>query len=244
MLPLVRTVCSFVTDHVVGTATAVLAFLGAATIAYAREQVRAGTDWALAPLTKILPWNRRTVPTAEHETLVSDFSLVEIFLLDTKGKLARYQKTSGYVTASNELTSYREGVTAEGHADAFSTMRGTIAETLKIHGFYMSRIELIGALEKGSRFTNIYKADLHDCFTKHEEHWTQEVAFPTKHLTLQIHFPEDRPPRSIKCSAVEGTADRSLQTAAKIVDLFGKRAIVWEVHHPSLKEVLKLEWTW
>lgn len=244
MLAALHTVCSFIAQHALGTAAAILAFVGAAVIAYAREQVRAGTDWALAPLTRILPWNKRSIAAAERKALIVHFSLVDVFLRDTEGRVAQYAKTSGYVVAANELNSYREGVTAEGYANEFLTMRGSISETLRVHGFYMSRIDLMDVMKKGSRFTNIYKAELHDCFTKREEHWTQEIAFPTEHLILQIHFPKGRPPKSMKCKIVEGTTDRPIKTVAQIVDLFGKKSIVWEVQNPTVNEVLKLEWTW
>jgi hypothetical protein len=170
--------------------------------------------------------------------------LVDVFLCDADGKFARYQKITSYVVSGDELDSYQEGVTAEGYADAFLTMRGAIAKTVKEHGFYISRIDLANTLTKGSRFTNVYVADLHDCFTKHEEYWTQELAFRTKHLTLQINFPKERPPKFVKCKTIHGTVDKPLKTTAKIVDLFGKKSIVWEVEQPKMKQVLKLEWVW
>jgi uroporphyrinogen-III decarboxylase len=50
MLATLHTVLSFVTNPTLELVTAVLAFLSAAVVAYAREQVRAGTNWVLAPL--------------------------------------------------------------------------------------------------------------------------------------------------------------------------------------------------
>lgn len=245
MLALLHTIFSFIGEHTWQTATAVLALLGAALATYARDQVRAGTNWVLAPVTRIFPWNRRIDAIPEYQQgLVSDFTLVDVFLLDTDGKFARYQKTSSYVVGAGDLSSYQEGVTAEGHAEAFFTMRGTIVETVREHGFYLSRIDLGEAIEKGSRLTNIYAADLYDCFTKCEEHWTQELAFRTKHLTLQVHFPQARPPKSVTCKTVDGTQDKPVKTTAKILDLFGRKSIVWEIDQPRTKEVLKLEWIW
>jgi hypothetical protein len=245
MLPLLHTVLSFIGEHTWQTAAAVLALLGAALTTYARDQIRAGTNWVLAPLTRILPWSKlgESIPE-DQQGLISDFTLVDIFLLDTEGKFARYQKTSSYEVRASELTSYQEGVTAEGHAEAFRTMRGVIVETIKEHGFYVSRIDLGYAIKKSSRLTNLYMADLYDCFTKREEHWTQELAFHTKHLTLQSHFPKARPPKSVSCRIVDGTLNKPAKTTAKILDLFGRKSIVWEIDHPQTKEVLKLEWIW
>src|SRR4051812_40090915 len=101
MLPLIHTVCSFITRHALGAAAAIVAFIGAAVITYTREQVRTGTEWALAPFTRLLPWNKRTDGAPESKALLADFSLVEVFLRDTEGKFARYEKTSGYVVVGD-----------------------------------------------------------------------------------------------------------------------------------------------
>jgi hypothetical protein len=245
MLVILHTVLSFIGTHLWETAAAALALLSAALATYAREQVREGINWVLAPITHLLPWNRHRDFGLEYQQgLISDFTLVDVLLLDPDGKFARYQKISSYVVAANEIGTYQEGVTAEGRADAFFTMRGTIVETVKEHGFYVSQIDLSDPVPKGSRLTNIYMADLYDCFTGREEHWTQEIAFRTKHLTLQIHFPEVRPPKSLTCKTVTGTLDKPHETTAKIVDLFGKKSIVWEIDRPKTNEVLKLEWIW
>jgi hypothetical protein len=245
MLAHLHNVLSFITNPTLELAAAFLAFFSAAVVAYARDQFREGTNWVLAPLTHILPWNAPTHSSPRHQPqLISDFSLVDVFLCDADGKFARYQKTTSYVVTGEEIASYQEGVTAEGYADAFRTMRGAIAETVKEHGFYISRIDFADTLTRGLRFTNVYAADLHDCFTKNEEHWTQELAFQTKHLTLQIHFPKERPPKFVQCKSIHGTTDKPLKTSAKIVDLFGQKSIVWEVDQPAMKQILKLEWLW
>ena len=108
----------------------------------------------------------------------------------------------------------------------------------------LSRSLAVDLLNKGSRFQNIYTVDLHDCFTNDVEHWTQEIAFTTKHLTLRIHFPKGRPPKLLKCKVVEGVADKQVRTDAKITELFGEQAIVWEIQDPKLKDIYKLEWLW
>ena len=123
-------------------------------------------------------------------------------------------------------------------------MRGTIVETVIEHGFHMSEINLGEVLRKGFRFTNVYGADLINCFMGTEEHWTQEIAVPTNHLTIQIHFPEERPPKVIRCKTVEGTHYKFARTTARLVELYGRKSIVWEVDDPKEKQVFKVEWIW
>jgi hypothetical protein len=214
-------------------------------MAYWREEARKGANWMLAPLTRMLPWNEHARPLEKQtEILACDFTLIDLYLLDVAGKLARYQKTSRFVVMAGELNSYNEGVTADGSAAKFISMRGTVVETVKEHGFYISRIDLGHTLQTGSQFTNTYCVDLVNCFTNSEEQWSQELAFPTKHLTMQVHFPKARPPKSVRCKAIEGTGDKLLKQAALIVELYGRKSIVWEVDKPEVHAVFKLEWSW
>jgi hypothetical protein len=238
----------FFITHIPTVAATTLSMLAAALLAYFRGQLHAGTKWALAPITRRLPWNQNNlikglVPDLESD-LTSQLTVVDLFLTSMDGKSARYQKTSNYIVIKDDLNAYQEGVTAVGKASGFSTIWGTIVETTREHGFYISRIDLGDLLNKGSRFQNVYTADLHDCFTNDEEHWTQEIAFPTKHLTLRIHFPKGRPPRLVKCKVVEGVDDKQVRTDAKITELFGEQGIIWEIQNPKLKDIYKLEWLW
>ena len=239
---------AFTTTHLATITAAALSMLAAALLAYFRGQINAGTKWALAPITRRLPWNQNNPikgSAPDHESdLTSLLTVVDVFLTSVAGKSARYQKTSNYIVNSDYLNAYHEGVTAAGKASGFSTLWGTIVETTKEHGFYISRIDLGDLLKKGSRFQNIYTAGLHDCFLAHEEHWSQEIAFPTKHLTLRIHFPKSRPPRLVKCKVVEGVADKQVPTDAKVAELSGEQGIVWEIQNPKLKDIYKLEWLW
>ena len=234
-----------ITTHAIELFIAVLAFVGAILLTLARQQLRHWVVWIVTPLIDIFPWNQNdsTRVTIDHSALVSELTIVDVFLLDAEGKIARYQKTSSYI-AMSDLDFYREAVTAEGHATAFFTMRGLIVETGREHGFYISRIQIAEALPQGGRFTNVYGAELRDCFTRKEEHWTQELAVPKKHLTIQIHFPEGRPPRLIRCQTVEGTQTIPTMINAKLVELFGRKSIVWELDDLHTNQVFKLEWSW
>ncbi len=229
-------------------AAAAMGLLVAGLITYLRAQLNAGIKWLLAPITRCLPWNQNNPikgSAPDHETdLTSQLTVVDVFLQSMDGERARYQKTSNYAANKDDLNAYQEGVTSAGKASGFSTMRGTIVETRREHGFYISRIDLGDLFNKGARFTNVYTADLHNSFMNDREHWTQEIVFPTKHLTLQIHFPKGRPPSRVKCKVVEGVTDKQVKTNAKVMELSGETCIVWEIQSPKLKDIYKLEWTW
>jgi hypothetical protein len=238
----------FTATHLAAITAAAMSMLAAALLAYFRGQINASTKWALAPITRRLPLNqnnpiKRSAPDHESD-LTSQLTVVDVFLASVDGKSARYQKASNYIVNIDDLNAYHEGVTAAGKASGFSTLWGTIAKTTKEHGFYISQIDLGDLLKKGSRFQNIYTADLHDCFLNDEEHWSQEIAFPTKHLTLRIHFPKSRPPRLVKCKVVEGVTDKQVRTDARIKELSGEQGVIWEIESPKLKDIYKLEWLW
>jgi hypothetical protein len=231
-----------ITTHVLETLAAVVGIAGAILAAIGREQIRAVILWAAAPLIQNLPWNMDSEAwAAPRSALSSEVTIVDVVLLDVAGRHARYQKISSYRALGN-LRRYQEGVTAEGNLGSFFTERGLIVRIEQEHGFCVCDIEMPETIERGERFTNVFGADLHSCFTKGAEHWTQELAFPTKHLTIQVHFPENRPPKSVVCSRLGSTLDT--RRAAKLIELYGLKSIIWEIEHPKTRDVYKLEWTW
>ena len=245
MLSFLETLYSGVLPHLWELGAAAVAIVSATLAAYWREQARNGTNWVLAPLTRALPWNKDDQPsTKQTGILACEITLIDLYLLDTAGRLARYQKTSQFVVMTDEVSSYNEGVTADGSATEFVSMRGIVVETVKEHGFYILHIDLGETLRTGSRFTNTYCADLLNCFTNNEEQWSQELAFATNHLTMQVHFPKDRSPKSIRCKAIQGTEEKMVKQTAKMLELYGRKSIVWEIDEPGAHAVLKLEWTW
>ena len=101
---------------------AVLTIISAAMAAYLREQIREALLWALAPITRRLPWNAAETDNLatifRRTALSSEVSIVELYLTRSDGKLSRYRKTSVY-TVNSPLRAYREGVTASGYAKQF-----------------------------------------------------------------------------------------------------------------------------
>ena len=107
MLAILQNLYCVITTHIAETAITVLAFVGAALLALAREQVRAGIYWALAPVTRLLSWNSKNTlfRASADDGLISELSLVDVFLRDAEGRSARYQKMSSYV-ATKEIGWY------------------------------------------------------------------------------------------------------------------------------------------
>ncbi len=222
---------------------AVAALLAAAIGAYAGDQIRSGTYWALKPVSRQLPWNRGSGAPNSSAELTSVFTLVQVFLLDASGCRARYRKTTSFV-AHHPTTTYQEAVTAEHAAAGFATMRGTIVDTVVERGFYVSQINLGNSISRGEHFANVYSADLLGSFTRPHEHWTQEFTYPTGHLILQVHFPAERPPKLVASKIIEGASEKPASTPARLIDLYGRKSILWDIARPKPHQAFKLEWTW
>lgn len=218
----------------------------AALLAYFRTQTADGLSWALDPISRLLPWRqtKRAFVGASQRSLSSESTQVDVFLLTADGKHAIYAKAGMYVIGADPLSSYFEGVTAAGNVSCFSTEVGVITQTSNEHGFFVSQIDLGSVLEPGAYFRNVYRAQLDNSFINQDEHWTQEIAVPTKTLILRVNFPPERPPQLIRCKRVVGLAEYQIKTAASITRLFGQPAIVWEVTEPNLGDIYKLEWRW
>jgi len=236
-----------VLSHFVALCTAVLALLASIATAYFRDQVAAGIRWILRPLAARLPWNhpqRRSSSGEPAPELVSLFTVVQLRILEPDGSHATYEKTSDYEVRSATLAEYREGVTAAGTATNFTTQVGRITETIKEHGFYVSRIDLGNLLHRGARFQNTYSVDLVNSFLAVEEHWTQEIAVPSEYLTVRVVFPASRPASLLRCKLLNGLEETQLPTSARLVHLHGYPTAVWDLPQPVLGKIYKLEWVW
>ena len=222
-----------------------IAAVGTALLTYFRSETSAGIKWLLGPMVRHLPWHTHQLAMHwEAQSLASEFTVADVFLITADGQRARYEKTADYVIKAGPMSGYREGVTASGRALNFIAERGIVRNTKTEHGFYISYIDLGGRLEAGNRFRNVYRADLLECFVGEEEHWTQEIALPTKHLSLRVHFPFGRPPKLVRCKRVVGLTEEQISTEATITELFGQIAVVWEIQQPTLGDIYKLEWVW
>ena len=224
-----------------------LTALAAVLIAYFRSEASVAIKWLFDPFVRLFPWHDAAqghYAGRRHGALWSELTVADVFLLTTDGKTAIYRKTTDFIVDNEPLSFYFEGVTAQGHVAHFSTELGSIVQTEEEHGFSISKIEFSSTLEVGSRFRNVFQAELTDTFTATQEHWTQEIAFPTKRIILRIHFPIARPPNFVRCTQLLGLTAATLTTGAEIVKLFGQPSIVWEVDQPALGDIYKLEWRW
>jgi len=218
----------------------------AALLTYFRSAASAAIKWLFDPVARYLPWNQ-TLASSRARTaanLSSESTFADLFLITPDGRRAKYEKTGDYVVDAGPLSSYQEAVTSSGTASGFSTELGVIVETTTEHGFFVSKIDLGSTFGVGTRFRNVYRVHFQDCFVAEEEHWTQEIALPTKHLTLRIHFPLGRPPKLVRSKRLVGLAQERIANGAAIAKLFGEPAIVWEIQKPKLGEIYKLEWRW
>lgn len=217
----------------------------AALLAYFREQFAEGLKWLFSPIIRRFPWHSGALAHLRPQHgLSSKLTTADLFLLTPDGKRAVYAKAGDYVVGSKPLSSYFEGVTTSGHARSFATEMGVILETKTEHGFHVSEIDLGALLPAGTNFHNEYRAQLYDSFTSEEEHWTQEIALPTKHLTIRVHFPKKRQPILLRCKRLVGLTEYQMKTSARTAKLFGRSSVMWEINNPKLGEIYKLEWRW
>lgn len=214
-------------------------------LAYFRSQINFGLRWTLRPLTERFPWNSNAAFARANQrlALISLLTTVDLTISEDNS-VAIYRKSSDYEVRNGALVEYREAVTATGTAAGFSTLIGRIVETIREHGFYISRIDLGDVLRRGARFRNIYTAYLFDSFVSSQEHWTQEIAVPTSRLTLRIIFPKNRPPTLLRCKIIAGLIVTQIATAARLTQLHGCPTAIWDISDPPLDKIYKLEWCW
>lgn len=228
-----------------GIVTILITAASAALVAYFRREVYATVEWLFNPMARFLPWHRVSpVTRPELPNLVSERTVVNIFLTTADGRSATYEKTTDYLVETGAITGHDEGITASGSTGNFSIELGVIVDIRSEHGFCVFQIDLGRMLGESTRFRNVFRVDLTDCFVHEEEHWSQEIALPTQYLALRIHFPIARPPRLIRCKRVVGLTAIQMITDAAITELSGHIAILWNIEHPKVGDIYKLEWLW
>ena len=153
-----------ISQRISAVGVAAFASATAALLAYFRLEAAAAIDWLLAPVVRHLPWHQTNPPKdAVSQDFTSELTLVDVYLMTPDGAVARYKKTTSFVVTKGPISTYREAVTASGQARGFSTEIGIVIQTTIEHGFYLSRIDLGTSFSAGSRFRNIYGAELIDC---------------------------------------------------------------------------------
>jgi len=108
----------------------------------------------------------------------------------------------------------------------------------------MSKIDLGTSVDVGEEFINVYEAELRNSFCHSGEEWTQQISFETAQLVIQVHFPADRGPISFQSQVVDGTDVRSNAVTAQVIELYGRKSLVWNVDKPNSAFVYKLAWQW
>src|SRR5436305_1978549 len=82
----------------------------AALLAYFRGQFADGIKWLFDPIIRRLPWRRRAFAhLGPQQSLSSELTIADLFLLTADGKHAVYAKTGNYVVGPESLSSYFEG---------------------------------------------------------------------------------------------------------------------------------------
>src|SRR5689334_9000619 len=141
-----KTLLSLATNHLVLAFAGFFAALTAAALNVTRRQIRLFVNWSMRPIVQQLPWNAHE-NTGERTRrkpypLIARLTLIDIFLIDPEGQLARYQKTTNFLVRMLELHAYDEAVTCTGAIRSVSTLLGEIVQTRREHGFSIYRIDL------------------------------------------------------------------------------------------------------
>ena len=157
----IKTLLDQISQRISAVAVAAVASATAALLAYFRLEAAAGISWLFAPVVRHLPWHQTSASKdAGSQNLTSELTLVDVYLMTPDGAVARYKKTTSFVVTGGSLSTYREAVTASGQAQGFSTEIGIVIQTTIEHGFYLSLIDLGNNFSAGTRFRNIYRAEL------------------------------------------------------------------------------------
>ena len=57
-------------------------------------------------------------------------------------------------------------------------------------------------------------------------------------------LPRERPPKLIVSKIVQGASEKPAGTSARLIQLYGRKSVVWDIAKPKPHQAFKLEWTW
>lgn len=201
--------------------------------AFFRDQLKAflGRLWAVRK------------ETSESDTFNVIRVEMNVRIEDFDGKRAVLEKHTKY-TVLKDTSELREGVGVSGTATDFRASTGLIKKTENDRGFYSSLIDLGNIMRKGTVFSNVYTALLHDTFTSEEENWGQETPYKTQELVVRVQFPKDRPPKLLKCRISSGSEERQVPTQIKSFESDHGITAEWLIEKPRRFHCYSIVWMW
>lgn len=166
-------------------------------------------------------------------------------LKDIQGKNTHFSKRQRVRYLQNNIISYLDQAWGDGEILLnYQCSPGTEADRYRLgHKTYIL-ISLRDVKQRGDEDEFQIEWDMTDTFTRTSEQCEAEVSHRTKHLSIQVIFPKERPP--LQAALVENTRRKTHLLKQEDIKRLpnGRWRIKWECKKPRLYERYILKWEW
>ena len=166
-------------------------------------------------------------------------------LKDSKGKAAHFKKQEKVRYLQDNIISYRDQAWGDGKILLnYKCSPGVKADEYQLGHKTLILISLREVKQRGDTDEFNIEWDSHNTFLQASESCEVEINHRTKHLLIQVIFPQNRPP--LKAAIIENTRSKThllpQDAIKKLPD--GRYRIKWERTKPRLYERYILKWEW
>jgi DNA-binding XRE family transcriptional regulator len=164
-----------------------------------------------------------------------------ILSLDASGTATSEEQKTLVVTGPTK-SAYVWDFFSDGKIDEMHVSPGYVSRSFN-HGDKIYKVQDFGTKLKTGQGLKIFATvKLLGSFKLNHEWTAFEIAEPTEHCTLVIHFPKERPCK--KYSTEGRLGDRYLKELASVKKTKNGCGLQWKITRPEFKAIYTLKWDW
>jgi|GEM_PF-6905687 len=171
---------------------------------------------------------------------------VTLILEDILGKNATCTDII-FMRVLDDTVTYEDVFTNDGYIDEIKTSPGNIESIKKEGGNVFVRTKLDREYKSGEFLEYSSSCKYNDSHMNNSEYFMVWSGYPTKHLTIKVIFPSDRPCKKYHVSKKSTKFDRKLVESSFPVykkHLQNKDILELDISEPDIFDKYVLEWEW
>jgi hypothetical protein len=177
-----------------------------------------------------------------YEVLAYETTLA---LHDPEGKRATLHKCEKVRFLQNNIIAYQDQAWGDGEIlQAYRCSPGVAVDQYRSGYKTLILISLREVKHRGDVEEFQIQWEMEDGFLRETEQWETHIRHPTKHLKVQVIFPEDRSPQHVTVIERNRQRQQTLDESARKRLPDGRWIVACEKKHPRLNGHYVLQWEW
>lgn len=170
---------------------------------------------------------------------------ISIVMCDSEGAKAIHERVTTYLAMRNGVEGYTEHMSADGGFIDPEISPGSLGPVRREGGDLFARRNFDCSLNQGDIITQHLKHTVTDSFLDpNEGYWSIRIVLPSKQFSLKVVFNELRPYKTYSGLYRVTSHEYPHDVQPDEITVDNKKALIWRVDNPNIKDVYKLWWTW